>query len=941
MTRVFFKPLFIACGLLFSQTAIANDNPHLSFRDIPIVEKQTSNGLPNTAKLLEHLKVQSVSHIEFKAVSAQTIKAPTGGLSHQTFDQFYQGYPVWGQQIALHTNKQGEVVKLNGQLVTGINNSLYVEGSHQAKFQNDDALTKTIATLMTRFDGADIAISDKQAKAFVYLCQDAHHLGADPQAKLVYHLSFYYQHNNRRYAPNALVDANSLEILKTWDGVLHQNATGPGGNEKTGRYVYGEDKDALQVSRSGNVCALENDYVKTKATFGDGYVASAYEFICPNNEGVTENGAYSPLNDAHFHGTKAAQMFKQWLDIDGPEGGFSIEVHSGDVVNSVYENVITVGNGDAQSYPGSTLNTIGHEVGHLMLTPITFYTHYSSLGQSGAISESFADITGEALEYFITGEVDWLVDAHVSKSDKPLRYFAEPRLDGQSIGHAGSYTSYLGTHEVAGVFNRAFYLLANTTGWTVKEAFMVFADARRFYWVGDYSFEQGACGVIQAADDRGLNTLDVDSAFVNVGVECTNLPQVDSDGDAMSDVWEARYQLNPNSKADGSQDKDNDGLLNYQEHAAGSSPVNSDSDGDFLSDYDEVIVYQSKVMSWDSISSFIEDGLLVANGLEPKSGVNSYTDTDSDGYTDFNEILVGSNRKKFNDIPEAINIGSQSFEQPVGESSGWHIDVLNEADNRHLWSYQSGGAVDGEQFIRATIDAKDGQSELSWFGHFQAGYLVFDYAYQGEGINLQVDVGENQTIDLFAQKHPDRWNRHVIAVEDGFTAIKWIVKATNDNQQFSLDNVRFFALGIDQDGDGMEDYWEHRHYLDVNDANDGQTDSDNDGLTNAQEAQLGTDPHRVDTDNDGYSDYAEVNLHHTDPTTGDTDGDGMDDVWELQFGLDVNTNDANKDFDGDGYSNFMEYKLGTIPNDVDSYSQGIETFNADFETDVPTKFSLG
>ncbi len=43
------------------------------------------------------------------------------------------------------------------------------------------------------------------------------------------------------------------------------------------------------------------------------------------------------------------------------------------------------------------------------------------------------------------------------------------------------------------------------------------------------------------------------------------------------------------------------------------------------------------------------------------------------------------------------------------------------------------------------------------------------------------------------------------------------------------------------------------------------TDSDADGLTDAQEITLGTDPHNPDTDGDGLSDGFEVNSSHTDP----------------------------------------------------------------------------
>ena len=72
---------------------------------------------------------------------------------------------------------------------------------------------------------------------------------------------------------------------------------------------------------------------------------------------------------------------------------------------------------------------------------------------------------------------------------------------------------------------------------------------------------------------------------------------------------------------------------------------------------------------------------------------------------------------------------------------------------------------------------------------------------------------------------------------------------------------------IDSDGDGLPDWWETAHSLDAysaTGANGGTGNPDHDGLTNAQEFTLGTDPMNPDSDHDGFSDGAEVK-YHTDP----------------------------------------------------------------------------
>lgn len=79
--------------------------------------------------------------------------------------------------------------------------------------------------------------------------------------------------------------------------------------------------------------------------------------------------------------------------------------------------------------------------------------------------------------------------------------------------------------------------------------------------------------------------------------------------------------------------------------------------------------------------------------------------------------------------------------------------------------------------------------------------------------------------------------------------------------------------------------------------NVGPNDSDDDGLTNAAEARIGTNPNKADTDDDGLTDAEEVNIYHTNPTNPDTDGDGLSDGQEVRT---TRTSPVIADTDGDG-----------------------------------------
>jgi large repetitive protein len=111
-------------------------------------------------------------------------------------------------------------------------------------------------------------------------------------------------------------------------------------------------------------------------------------------------------------------------------------------------------------------------------------------------------------------------------------------------------------------------------------------------------------------------------------------------------------------------------------------------------------------------------------------------------------------------------------------------------------------------------------------------------------------------------------------------------------------------------------------------------DSDDDGVPNWEEIELGTDPDQADSDGDGLYDGEEQELG-TDPLDDDTDGDGLTDGEEVEYGLDPRSTDSDgdgvddytevtQDTDGDGLTDWDEiYSLGTDPEDADSDGDGL------------------
>ena len=76
-----------------------------------------------------------------------------------------------------------------------------------------------------------------------------------------------------------------------------------------------------------------------------------------------------------------------------------------------------------------------------------------------------------------------------------------------------------------------------------------------------------------------------------------------------------------------------------------------------------------------------------------------------------------------------------------------------------------------------------------------------------------------------------------------------------------------------------------------------EIDTDNDGLLDSEENEIGTDPNNPDTDQDGLLDGDEVNNYTTNPLNSDTDGDGLTDGEEVNT---YKTDPLNSDTDQDG-----------------------------------------
>jgi hypothetical protein len=526
-------------------------------------------------------------------------------------------------------------------------------------------------------------------------------------------------------------------------------------------------------------------------------------------------------------------------------------------------------------------------------------------------------------------------------------------------------------------------------------------------------------------DANGNGKLDVGEFYTNLEEyqNKTDPNNPDTDGDGMWDGWETyfreeclrlkikfqnyysieeqeyNYTFNPNDPSDAKEDIDvhstnskpqfaPDGLTNLQEFRNKTEPTNPDTDGDNLTDFEEVVSYETDPLYWDTDSDGLWDGWEVrfggrAKGLDPKSN-----DTDSDGITDEAEDLDGD--QLHNWIEHISDIGTS----PI------------------IWDTDGDGMPDGWEVFNGTNQLMpDSQDDidldmLTNLEEFENRTRPNNYDTDGDGLT----DGEEILIGFHGELIEGKYNSNSNAKKYYTDATTNDTDSDGINDTFEVRELKTNASSADTDGDGILDPEELAHGKDGFITNPRSDDTDNDFLTDKDEIDriwgYNTKPTKADEDNDGLLDGEEIftdffpfqdidttvfgcidtgKVDGTNPTDWDTDDDGLPDGWENKNGfatLDMkfpngkltyiksydqrygttyfsnlsnnpevngvwlinplNPSDRDQDADNDGYStdliemisnkeefnNSEEYEMGTDPlnwdTDNDSMSDGWE-----------------
>ena len=476
-------------------------------------------------------------NIQFNNESTRTLP---NGTSVTKFVQHIDGVPIMDSVVTISVSKSEGLRNVSGIAV--IPQRLLETPMALIKGLGRNIAQELRARALADYFGPSVTspasqIENFEVKQFYQKSDQTGLAGGSETLTPIYVVNFFDPDATNPRRPYFVYDGVTGDLIDKWEGLTFATATGPGGNQKTGVYNFGQgDFPAMNVRQSGGQCHMETSNVKTEnlnhSQSGSG---QPFSFNCSENTHKPINGAFSPLNDAHKFGEFVYEMYDDWFQTSPLKFQLHMRVHYSNSYENAFWNgrQMTFGDGRNRFYPLVSLDVSAHEVAH------GFTEQNSGLvyrNESGGMNEAYSDMAGEAAEHFVKDKYgmylghampDFSTGYDIFKaSNGALRYLCNPPQDGRSIGHVRDYRNGMDVHYSSGIFNKAFCLItkSNSGQWDVKKAFEIFTLANQQYWSRNSTFQSGAEGVLTATQDLGYSQAEVISAFGQVGITLGGTP---------------------------------------------------------------------------------------------------------------------------------------------------------------------------------------------------------------------------------------------------------------------------------------------------------------------------------------------------------------------------------------------------------------------------------
>lgn len=439
------------------------------------------------------------------------------GSTHYNFVQSIQGIPVDGAKFKVHTDKNGIVTAVNGDVFPEA--SFYFKGALKAQLSKDAALDQswksiklTKAETLTNPEagptGKKVEDSVEKAELVVYKNGDQFNLAYKTNLQFI-----------QPYPANwvVYVDAVNGNILNSYNAVADGTGVGVLGDTKTLNTYYSSGTYYLYDTTKPMTGVIE-----TRTAANQSRLPGNYSVDADNNFNATSQRADV---DAHYYAGVVYDYYKNTFNrnsFDNNGTTLRSTVHYGRNYNNAFWNgaQMVYGDGDGTTFRSlsGALDVVAHELTHAV-TERTAGLQYQN--QSGALNESISDTFGVFLD-----KGDYLMGEDVytpNKAGDALRSLSNPELYGQPStmsGYVNTTSDNGGVHTNSGIPNKAAYLTISSLGTAVAEK--IYYRALTVYLTPTSNFSGARAALLAAAADLyGTSSTQynaVKSAWTQVGV---------------------------------------------------------------------------------------------------------------------------------------------------------------------------------------------------------------------------------------------------------------------------------------------------------------------------------------------------------------------------------------------------------------------------------------
>ncbi|MEV6012678.1 M4 family metallopeptidase [Streptomyces sp. NPDC051976] len=382
----------------------------------------------------------------------KSVQKDADGSTHTRYERTFQGLPVLGGDLIVHTAPTGATTGVD----KATNASIAVASTTAVKSADS---AKTTALARAKADGAASPSAVGAPHKVVWAANGVPVLAWESVIGGV-------QDDGTPNQLHVITDATTGNRLFEYQGI----ETGVGNTEYSGQVTIGSTQSGSTYTLTDGTRGGHKTYNLNHGTSGTGTLFSQSNDTWGDGNATTAATAGA---DAAYGAQETWDFYKNVMGRNGIKndgvGAYSRTHYGSSYVNAFWDDgcfCMTYGDGSGNAHPLTALDVAGHEMSH-GVTSNTAGLEYS--GESGGLNEATSDILGTGVEFYANNTSDpgdYLIGEkiNINGDGTPLRYMDKPSKDGGSKDYWDSSIGGLDVHYSSGPANHFFYLLSEGSG---------------------------------------------------------------------------------------------------------------------------------------------------------------------------------------------------------------------------------------------------------------------------------------------------------------------------------------------------------------------------------------------------------------------------------------------------------------------------------------------